>query len=379
MIDRTAGGTHGLALIVSVLVAVSGLTLALAASAQSGNRDYRTEVQNAEAALKRESPRLYDSADRSSLSLRIDQLKEMAADLQALQSRLDAPNFDLDSARSAVDAAHVNAVALRQQASQTDTWADNRLRQLEQSQYDVCGQMGGTINANKCVFQCSSDHMEVCQQKSAAFDRAVGGINQTAAEVRRKAIESDGAATAAEAKESALQGVLDRFQTVVEEQKKALAIKSRAIGPAIQAFYSKLENARKAPLAVGTDTPAWKLLKGQNDYLNGHGKDASVFPHDCFEGRKCSDFPTNADGSLVVPPIPTAVRASSTSASVQQNQSEIRELVTQFNSLRQEVIADPQNTEKVAQYARTLTRLEAAQKKAADSHYSFAEVPIPSK
>jgi hypothetical protein len=364
-------------LIVSVLVAVSGLALALAASAQSGNRDYRTEVQNAEAALKRETPRLYDPADRNSLSLRIDQLKEMAADLETLQSRLNAPNFDLDSATSAVDAAHVNAVALRQQASQTDTWAGDRLRQLEQSQYDICGQMDGTINANKCIFKCS-DHMEVCQQKSAAFDRAVEGITQTAAEVRRKAMESGQAATAAETKESELQGVLDRLQAVIEDQKKALAIKSRAIGPAIQAFYSKLESARKTPLAVDTDTPAWKLLMGQNNYLNGHGKDASVFPHDCFEGRKCSDFPTNADGSLVVPPTPSAVRASSTTASGQQNQAEIRELVTQFNALRQEVIANPQNKEKVAQYARTLTVLEAAQKKAVDSHYSFAEVPIPS-
>src|SRR5688572_13366745 len=80
MVDRTAhrGGTHALALIVSVLVAVSGLALALAASAQPGSRNYRIEVQNAEAALKRETPRLYDPADRNSLSLRIDQLKEMA-------------------------------------------------------------------------------------------------------------------------------------------------------------------------------------------------------------------------------------------------------------------------------------------------------------
>ena len=342
---------------------LTGNTLALFFSYNAyAEQSSADQFIGAQAALNRDTSRLSDQNEKAGLSGMIVNLKAMSADLDQKQSLLDASKLDLTGTQARLDSAKAKATGLRQQASQNMDWGRNRVQQILNSEMAICSQMGGEINANKCIFSCQSDQMDVCQQKTAGFNQAISEPEQKLADVSRQVSDSEQAATTAESSAEEIANSLIVINYKIDNEQKDLTNAKDRFNLALNDFYQALSKAQRIPLSAKINGPAWKQALMQNQYLkNQNGQ--NPFGFDCFNKAKCSDLSTAADGSLVIPDAPSAPAGVATSsASYQQTLTQTKALVGEFNSQRSSVIdaiaSDaPNKSQLVIEYAKTLSNL----------------------
>lgn len=320
--------------------------------------DYPGLAANADAALQGQRSRLANSKDEEDLTRTVAELKGEAKSLADLLAKIRAPSLTLDAAKSQHERAKSDAGALRQQAQNEWAYAENRLRQLDQSQYAICSQMSGVMNGKQCTFSCQSDQMHVCQQRVAAFESQVADLKRQAQDIGNKALGADKRATTAEEHRDLLAGQLAALVVEEANRSKELVTLAGNFGEKLTEFYGLLWGAKRMPLPINSQGPAWRQLLRQKNHLDT----SKEMMFDCF-ATKCADVGALPDGSLVVPPEPTSKAVSPSSTTYRQTLAETERLVKQYNDQRAAAIATTDPLEKRAQIgdlSRTLTEVGVA-------------------
>lgn len=314
----------------AVIFLATGLALAAihCVQAQDGNNQDRVGLLRREYNAYANSNSLA-AGKQEAVNQELSNLEQKAARLDELSSQMEADQGKVDSLAVDYQNADSRARTMEQQLQTDGESAKARANQLMQQANQMCGQLGGSINGENCVFTCPSNNMGPCQAKVSQFNAEAGNVLSEIKTLVQNLTDESNVAVNARNAANDKKSMLDEAQSAITSDKSTFDDLNGGFDAEYQQAANDLEAAHIKP-SLG-HSEAWQQLNNVHDHM---GK-TPVSDYDTFNGNVV------ILDNTVAPPNPQAAAKSPQYKSVYEQKA----------SLYQQAVQDTEHAQKEFQDA----------------------------
>jgi DNA repair exonuclease SbcCD ATPase subunit len=307
----------------SLAVLLAALISALPAGGM--NDTFTAQANNLFAQLKLKERGL-DHGQVEGFEQRITALKAEAASLDQLQTQVETERNQLDPFEAAFNNARATADASRRKYENDLEDAKRRIEALDQQQYAICSQLGGSVSGKKCEWSCPQNNMAPCQAKLDRFNQQVAGLTSQAASILKGMEAEQQQADVADKNATTARQQWQDKKNELDGLEKDLAGKKNAFEHEADAFEKDLNSAPTTPLGLKNTTALGQLVETDRQLKNSkNGKDVT-----CYD-QGCPGVPvSNLDGIVGAPPASSAAGVQAQPA-YQELHNKVTALTQQYN------------------------------------------------
>ncbi len=285
--------------ITAVLFLIPSLGLCLAHNAPAQDGAYQGKVGS----LRQEynayaHSNALQAGKQEAVNQEIGSLESKAGRIDQLSSQVDSDKSKIDGLEADFQNADSRASALEQQLQTDGESAKARVNQLMQQANQMCGQLGGSISGDNCVFTCPSNNMAPCQAKVNQFNAQAGNLLSEVKSLVQNLTDESNTAASARDTANAKKSDLENAQSALSTDKSDFNDLSSGFDADFQKAANDLEAAHIKPSLEHSE--AWQQLNNVSEH---QGK-TPVSDYDSFNGNVVIVDKT------IPPPNPQAVAKS---------------------------------------------------------------------
>lgn len=242
----------------SLAVLLAALISALPAGGM--NDTFTAQANNLFAQFKLKERGL-DHGQVEGFEQRITALKAEAASLDQLQTQVETETNQLDPFAAAFNNARATADAARRKYENDLEDAKRRIEALDQQQYAICSQLGGSISGGKCEWSCPQNNMAPCQAKLDSFNQQVAGLQSQAASILKGMQAEQQQADAADKEATTARQQWQDKKNELDGLEKDFADKKNGFEQEADAFEKDLNSAPTTPLGLKNTKALGQLVE----------------------------------------------------------------------------------------------------------------------